>query len=89
MADQQIGNPAGVAAVDNGGGTNRSNLNGGGTGAPQGAHWDVDYVSIATLRARLAAIDAGFYTAARLNAMSRNDMVYAVRVADSPTTIKQ
>lgn len=89
MADQQVGNAAGVTAVDAGGGTNKTNVNGGGTDAPQGGFWDTDLVSIATLRARLAAIDAGFYTAARLNSMSKNDMVYAVRVADAPSTIKQ
>lgn len=86
--DQRIGNRMGVAAADVGGGTNRTNLNGGGTGAPQGEHDDTDYASNAALRARLAAIDAGFYTAARLNTMTQNDCVYAVRLADAPTTIR-
>lgn len=89
MADQQVGNPAGVAAVDAGGGTNKTNLNGGGNNSPQAGLWDTDFVSIASLRARLAAIDAGFYTTARLNTMTKNDMVYAVRLADAPTSIKQ
>lgn len=89
MADQQVGNVLGVAAVDNGGGTNKPNLNGGGTGAPQGGLIDPDSMTIAAMRARLATIDAGYYTAARLNAMSVNDMRYAIRVADFPDTIKQ
>ncbi len=79
----------GVAAASVGGGTNRSNLNGAGTDLPQSEHDDADYVSIATLRTRLAAIDAGYYTAAQLNLMTRNDMVYAVRLNDAPLTIRQ
>lgn len=86
--DQRIGNNAGVAAVDNGGGTNKTNLNGAGTGAPQGEHWDTDYASVTALRARLAAIDGTFYTAARLNTMTYNDLVYAVRLNDSASTVK-
>ncbi len=88
MADQQLGSQSGVAACNIGGGTNRSNVNGGGTGAPQTGHWDTDYSDITALRARLTAIDAGFYTAARLNTLTFNDMVYAVRLADAPTTIR-
>lgn len=88
MADQRLGNRGGFAAVGVGGGTNRSNMNGGGSD-PRNEHDDTDYASINALRTRLAAIDAGYYTAARLNTMTYNDMVYAVRVADSPTTIKQ
>jgi len=40
------------------------------------------------MRTRLAAIDSGFYTTARLNTMTRNDMVYAVRVNDYASTVK-
>ncbi len=39
------------------------------------------------LDTRLAAINAGYYTAARLNAMTQNDKVYAIRLADDPTSI--
>lgn len=89
MADQRIGNRMGVAAANVGGGTNRSNINGAGADLPQSEHDDTDYVSIATLRTRLGVIDAGYYTAGQLNRMTRNDMVYAVRLNDSPLTIRQ
>lgn len=89
MADSMIGNRAGVAAANVGGGTNKSNFNGGATGAPQSPAWDADLLDVATLRTRLAAIDGTFYTAARLNIMTLNDMVYAVRQADLASTIKQ
>lgn len=38
---------------------------------------------VSDLRARLAALNAAYYTSARLDAMTKNDMVYAVRVASS------
>lgn len=41
-----------------------------------------NYASVAGLRARLTAIDAAYFTATRLNGMTKNDMVYAVRVND-------
>lgn len=50
---------------------------------------DPDFNSIASMKARLTAIDSGFYTAARLNTMTYNDMVFAIRTNDAPTTIKQ
>lgn len=44
-----------------------------------------NYDQVSTLKSRLAAINATSYTAARLNAMTVNDMVYALRreTADS------
>lgn len=89
MADQQVGNKEGVAAVSIGNGTtNKSNMNGS-TGAPD-VGLDMDNAdTISTMKARLAAIDAGFYTAARLNSMTYNDMVYAIRRNDFATSIKQ
>ena len=45
--------------------------------------------SISAMRARLAAINGTYYTAAVLNMMTVNDMVYAIRVNDFPGTIKQ
>jgi hypothetical protein len=39
-----------------------------------------NFSTIATLRARLIALAAGTYTAARLDAMTVNDMEYALRV---------
>ena len=35
--------------------------------------------SVNTMRTRLAALNGAYYTAARLNNMTRNDMVYALR----------
>lgn len=46
-----------------------------------------NYGSVGALRTRLAAINGTYYTAARLNTMSVNDMQYAVRLNDDPTTI--
>ena len=43
--------------------------------------------SISALRTRLAAIDATFYSSARLDAMTLNDMQYAVRTADELASI--
>jgi hypothetical protein len=89
MADQQIGNAQGWAAVSIGNGTtNKSNMNGG-TGAPDAA-LDVDNTdNIAAMKTRLAAISGTTYTAAVLNTMTYNDMEYAIRLNDNPTTIKQ
>ena len=89
MADQQLGNQAGFVAVSIGNGTtNKTNMNGG-VGAPDLA-LDLDNMdNIAAMKTRLAAVDAGFYTAARLNTLSYNDMMYAVRIADANNTIKQ
>lgn len=97
MADQQIGALDDVGPNCNvGSGVNRSNVNGAGNannvdnGADPQAGWAMtNGQSIDDLRARLAVIDAGFYTAARLNTMTVNDMQYAVRLNDRPTSIKQ
>jgi hypothetical protein len=35
---------------------------------------------VAVMRARLAVLDAAYYTETRLNQMTINDMVYAIRV---------
>lgn len=86
MAQQRIGNRMGVAALNSNSGAQRSNLNG--STSVQDEHDDTDYSDIAALRARLAAIDAGLYTSDYLNTMTYNDMVYAVRLNDSATTIK-
>lgn len=68
MADLEVGNPHGVQNVS---GTNRSGV------------LDNDNLdTIATMKARLAAVDEDYYTEARLNNMTMNDMVYAIRVAD-------
>lgn len=46
-----------------------------------------NYYDVAGLRARLSAINGAYYTTARLNQMTKNDMIYAVRANDDPTTI--
>ncbi len=43
--------------------------------------------SVGALRARLTAISATTYTVARLNLMTKNDMVYAVRLSDEPLSV--
>lgn len=46
-----------------------------------------NYASIDAMRTRLIAVDAGYYTTAKLDEMSVNDMVYAVRSHDDGTSI--
>lgn len=41
-----------------------------------------NYNDVPALRARLIVLNAGYYTAARLETLTKNDMVYAVRLAD-------
>lgn len=89
MADQQIGNQLGVAAAHTGSGTQRTNLTGSNTSPSNGFDdANVNDDSIATMKTRLAAINGTYFTAARLNTMTVNDMVYALRLADNPTTIR-
>lgn len=42
-----------------------------------------NYMTISTLKARLTALNPTSYTAARMNTMTRNDLVYALRVASA------
>lgn len=88
MADQRIGNLYGVARATNGSGNERSNL-ANADGDPRTTYVNANLNDIATMRTRLAAINAAVYTDAVLNTMTFNDMVYAIRVADDPTSIKQ
>ena len=41
-----------------------------------------NYASVASLRTRLAAINGAYFTTTMLDRMSKNDMVYALRLAD-------
>jgi hypothetical protein len=41
-----------------------------------------NYGGISTLRTRLAAANGAYYTTARLDQMSENDMAYALRTID-------
>ena len=43
---------------------------------------DANFTSMASLDARLAAISGTTYTQARIDSMTLNDKVYAVRMAD-------
>lgn len=47
----------------------------------------VNYNSVSSLRTRLAAANGTYFTTARLNQMTENDMVYALRLIDDPTGI--
>lgn len=85
MADSQVGNIQGVNAVATGDADTLPNFNG---GTDMSIPWDdTDLTNLSTMRTRLAAIDGAFYTAAKLNTMTINDMIYAIRVNDSPTTV--
>lgn len=67
-------------------GPNKTNVNG---GFSDQAGFDIDDLdTIASMRARLTAINGSIYTAARLNQMTYNDMVYAIRQNDFATSIK-
>jgi hypothetical protein len=46
-----------------------------------------NFTSVSAARTRLAAIDGTYYTSARLDQMTLNDMVYAIRTADEAAGI--
>lgn len=46
-----------------------------------------NYVSIAALRGRLFEINPTYYSTVMLNSMTTNDMVFALRNEDDPTSI--
>lgn len=46
-----------------------------------------NYASVAAMRTRLAAISGTAYSAANLNSMTTNDMVYALRLNDDAAGI--
>jgi hypothetical protein len=46
-----------------------------------------NYSDVNAMKTRLAAIDGAYYTTARLNQMSENDMVYAIRQADDAASV--
>ena len=48
---------------------------------------EANYMDVAALRARLTAAAPGSYPAAVLNLMTKNDMVYAVRLIDDAAGI--
>lgn len=57
------------------------------TTAGSGVTTPANFTDVTALRARLTAINGAYYTAARLNQMTKNDMVYAVRRADEAAGI--
>lgn len=87
MADTELENPLGyIDKRRNNKGQDLGNANGNPVAA--GASDSSNLSTVAGLRARLIAINAGYYTAARLNQMTKNDMVYAVRQNDDAAGIK-
>lgn len=46
-----------------------------------------NYVSVTALKTRLTAINAGYWTTARLNLYTKNDLQYALRLADDSAGI--
>ncbi len=81
MADHQIGAVASdLAIVDR-----RKTTSAG----DQTQHFGTvaNYSSISAMRTRLAAISGTAYSAARLNSMTPNDMIYALRLNDDATSI--
>lgn len=53
-----------------------------------GSFDDDDLDTLASMRARLTAIDGTTFSAAKLNKMTYNDIMYAVRLLDEPWTVK-
>lgn len=56
-------------------------------GATSGIGTPTNYASANSLRTRLAAINGAYYTTAKLDQLTLNDMVYALRMLDDRTTI--
>lgn len=46
-----------------------------------------NYNSISAMRTRLAAINGAYYTTAKLNQLSKNDMIHAIRTNDDSAGI--
>lgn len=85
MANVDLGS-AGAGFIDKRRGANFSSatqaLHGGSSLGTPG-----NYDNINVMRTRLAVINAAYYTAARLDTMSENDMIYALRSADDAASI--
>lgn len=75
MANANLGNMLGV--VDR-----RESTAAAAVSSTDPAATPLNSVDITKLKARLTAINAGRYTAAYLNVMTKNDMIYAIRVSD-------
>jgi hypothetical protein len=79
MATLQIGNNAGFAAKAG------KNINGGDDA--MAALNNANQLTLAAKRTRLTAINGTYYTAAFLDKLTANDIDYALRLADNPTSI--
>ena len=91
MPQAQIGHIMGFVAANVGTGAslgNKTNLNGADVSASAGLDND-NMDTVTTMDTRLIAIDATFYTQTRLDTMTYNDKVFAIRTNDNPLTIKQ
>jgi hypothetical protein len=84
MANRQLGNRIGVAQIGPTANNRDVNTNGGTTFE---LGYDDDTMdTVSAMRAALLAVNGGVsYTAARLNTMTENDMVYALRCVNNPT----
>lgn len=80
MANNDIENPLGV--------TDKRNNTRAGSGVGSMNANIANYDDVTSLRARLTAAAAASYPAVKLDAMTKNDMVYALRLIDDPTGIK-
>lgn len=69
MADLDINDPFGLVDKRRGRGN---------TGSHQQTE-AVNMLSATAMKTRLTAINAGYYTATRLNSMTENDMIFALR----------
>lgn len=78
MANLDISDPFGIVDVRRGrGNTGNNNL----------AETN-NLTSVNAMRTRLKALNAGYYTDARLEIMSKNDMVFALRTLSDAAGIK-
>ena len=78
MANAQVKNPLGFVDKRLGGATATH---------PISATTASNVKDITSMRARLTAINAGYYTAARLDQMTVNDMIYAIRLNDEAGSV--
>jgi len=82
MARNTVGNIDGLA--------NTLGSDGGRAGSASSdtpASVSADYNDVAKLRAALKSYSSTSYTDARLDLMTRNDMIYALRLAKAPSSI--
>jgi hypothetical protein len=79
MAQHQVGNAQGV--VDKQRATSRSVAK-----SNNSVTTPANYDNLAAMDARLKVINAAYYTDARLDSLTMNDKIYALRVHDDATT---